>query len=926
MWFFKKRTNLADAYEVDQVFQNYPHLNDPPNNVNKSNTDLSSKYSLDKRNKAEDITYLHMNENYPHLNDPPKVSENDTVQNTACSLDDREGTKDGSKPCPNVYTSFMVPEYDNTQLCPNVCSLLSHSPVAPCIFIEDCDIVNKAKCFSCSEESDISERLKQMKADFPEHIKDMFITSCAELTEEQQLKFGRVLIEYQDIFSKDELDIGLFEGLEHSIETGDNPPVKLRMRRTPLGFQDEEKEHLEKLLKADIVQPSVSEWASVPVLVRKADGGTRWCLDFRKLNAITKKDTFPLPNIKEFLESLHGSVYFSTLDMSMGYHQIKIKNEDQDKTSFITKHGTFSYKRLPFGLCNSGATFSRVIALVLRGVPPEVAKAYLDDIIILGRNFTEHLNNKITVFEKFDENHLKFKPKKCLFFRRQTKYLGRVISDKGISVDPAKTECIQNWPLPKDKTQLQKFQGFCNYHREFIKSYAEISSVLYDACTKFVWTDMHTKAFNDLQRALTSPACLAYPTEEGIYVLDTDASNDTIGAELLQVQEGVERTIAYASYKLLKQQKNYCTTRKELLSVVAFTRYFRHYLIGQSKFYVRTDHSSLAWLTRFKEPQGQLARWLEELAQYNMEILHRKGQKHIDADSLSRIPDNLDPCDCYSAGEKLQDLPCKGCKFCERAHKQWSRFLTDVDDIVPLSRNQHSAKFDVHIVNDMNKLIKDGGSTEVFTVQHPRDTIDFTSSLGFTSEELSTLQWRDPNLLPIMMYARDGTELSQQELELHGPAVQSMWLCRKYFLLRDGVLHYRWLGRSDREYVLVVPKSTVDLVISLCHDDKTAGHLSHEKTLFRLKQRFFWYNMSLQCLLYCRGCEVCNRSKKLHQKNKAPMQSYQVGYPGLRIHMDILGPFVTSSDGNKYVLTIVDQFSKWVTMTVIFFFFFQRKD
>ena len=594
--------------------------------------------------------------------------------------------------------------------------------------------------------------------------------------------------------------------------------------------------------------------------------------------------------------------------MSMGYHQIKIKNEDQDKTSFITKHGTFSYKRLPFGLCNSGATFSRVIALVLRGVPPEVAKAYLDDIIILGRNFTEHLKNMITVFEKFDENHLKFKPKKCLFFRRQTKYLGRVISDKGISVDPAKTECIQNWPLPKDKTQLQKFLGFCNYHREFIKSYAEISSVLYDACTKFVWTDMHTKAFNDLQRALTSPACLAYPTEEGIYVLDTDASNDTIGAELLQVQEGVERTIAYASYKLLKQQKNYCTTRKELLSVVAFTRYFRHYLIGQSKFYVRTDHSSLAWLTRFKEPQGQLARWLEELAQYNMEILHRKGQKHIDADSLSRIPDNLDPCDCYSAGEKLQDLPCKGCKFCERAHKQWFRFLTDVDDIVPLSRNQHSAKFDVHIVNDMNKLIKDGGSTEVFTVQHPRDTIDFTSSLGFTSEELSTLQWRDPNLLPIMMYARDGTELSQQELELHGPAVQSMWLCRKYFLLRDGVLHYRWLGRSDREYVLVVPKSTVDLVISLCHDDKTAGHLSHEKTLFRLKQRFFWYNMSLQCLLYCRGCEVCNRSKKLHQKNKPPIAS---------IIMEILGPFVTSSDGNKYVLTIVDQFSKWVTMTAM---------
>jgi len=230
---------------------------------------------------------------------------------------------------------------------------------------------------------------------------------------------------------------------------------------------------------------------------------------------------------------------------------------------------------------------------------------------------------------------------------------------------------------------VERFLGFANYHRAFIKDYSKIAIPLQDLTGKrpFHWNLEQQQALDQLREALVTAPVLALPNSTDPFILDTDASDKTIGAELLQVQGDQERAIAYASFTLTPEQQKYCTTRKELLAIIRFTPQFRHYLLGRP-FLVRTDHSSLTWLTRFKEPQGQLARWLEELSQ----VKHRYGAKHLNADALSRVTEES-PCSEYKPEGRLEDLPCGGCPYCTRAQENWARFTRDTDYAVSLAQN-----------------------------------------------------------------------------------------------------------------------------------------------------------------------------------------------------------------------------------------------
>ena len=519
-------------------------------------------------------------------------------------------------------------------------------------------------------ECDMQQQLDKVKQLMPSHLKDLFSRSVVGLTLDRAAKVGVLLISYEDIFARHDLDIGCLEEVQHRINTGDSPPVRQKMRRTPFGFEAEERKHLQTLLDAGVIQPSESDWASAPVLVRKKDGSVRWCIDYRALNDKTVKDSFPLPNIEDCLEALAGTQYFSTLDMASGYYQICMAPEDRKKTAFVTKYGLFEHKRMGFGLCNAPATFQRAVQLVFRGLLWNSLLAYLDDINVLGRDFEDALTNLEDTFERVRQYHIKLKPKKCFLLRTELEFLGKLVTRSGVKVSPKKIDAVVKWPNPVNKKELQSFLGFVNYHRDHIQGYAGIAQPLYELTGKvpFQWTKAHQRAFQRLKDLLVSAPCLSYPQPGKTFVLDTDASDVSIGAELSQLQEGKVRVIAYASHVLQPAQRRYCVTRKELLAVVKFCRQFRHFLLGQP-FIVRTDHSSLVWLWRFRHLEGQLARWVEELAQYDMKIIHRSGKHHNNADGLSRIPDPEFSCDCYSAGRDLDSLPCGGCAFCRRAHE-----------------------------------------------------------------------------------------------------------------------------------------------------------------------------------------------------------------------------------------------------------------
>ena len=257
---------------------------------------------------------------------------------------------------------------------------------------------------------------------------------------------------------------------------------------------------------------------------------------------------------------------------------------------------------------------------------------------MLGRSFTEHIQNLAEVFQQLRDANLRLQVKKCTFCRDTVKFLGHVTSTAGIATDPEKVEKVSKWPVPINVREVQQFLGLANYYRRFVKDCAQLAKPLHRLTKnnrEFQWTDQCQQAFNTLRRLLVSAPVLAFPDCGREFILDTDASEQGIGAVLSQVHlDGQEHVVAFASRVLSKAERKYSVTRKELLAVIVFIHHFRPYLLGH-RFVLRSDHSSLLWLKIFKDPKGQLARWLEHLEQYTFEVVHRKGSSHGNADALS---------------------------------------------------------------------------------------------------------------------------------------------------------------------------------------------------------------------------------------------------------------------------------------------------
>ena len=475
-----------------------------------------------------------------------------------------------------------------------------------------------------------------------DHLKELFARSTEHLNQDQKVKAKRLINKYADLFAVSDKDMCRTSLAKRKINTGVQTPIKQQPRRLPFRMQDEVKEHVSDMLQRGIIKPSHSPWSSAIVLVRKKDGSTRFCVDYRRLNSVTTKDAYPLPRIDESLNQLRGCKWFCTLDLNAGYWQVELDPDDKDKTAFVTREGLYEFNVMPFGLCNAPATFERLMETVLSGLQWQVCLIYLDDVIVYGKTFEEMLHNLELVFEKLFSAGLKLKARKCVLFGKQVKYLGHIISEHGIQTDPEKIETVKNWPEPVNRTQVRSFIGLASYYRKFIANFAQIAQPLHkltQASVPFKWNNECQSAFELLKHRLTSAPILTHPDFTQSFILDTDASQNAIGAALSQVQDGKERVVAYASKVLSKSEKKYCVTRKELLAVVTFIKHFRPFLYGH-KFLVRTDHSSLKWLLRFKDPEGQLARWLEVISAYDMEIEHRAGKLHGNADGLGRIPCN----------------------------------------------------------------------------------------------------------------------------------------------------------------------------------------------------------------------------------------------------------------------------------------------
>ena len=433
---------------------------------------------------------------------------------------------------------------------------------------------------------------------------------------------------------------GLTNLTEHVIDVGSHPPIKQRYYLvSPKVMQDIVTE-VDKMLDHDIIEPSNSSWSSPIVMAKKADGTRRFCLDFRKLNQVTKKDAYPLPQMNGILDKLRSAKYISKIDLLKGFHQIPLENGSREKTAFtVPGRGLFQFKRMPFGLTNAPATFQRLLDKIIGPEMEPHAFAYLDDIIIVTKTFDEHLQWLSKVLNKIKVAGLEINRKKCEFCCSQVHYLGFLVNENGLQTDPDKIDPILKYPVPRNIKDLRRFLGLASWYRRFIPNYATLATPLTKLLKKtqsWIWHAEQQSAYEEIKLCLSDAPVLACPDFEIPFVLQTDASNTGLGAVLTQTVRDEEHVISYASRTLSEAEIKYSTTEKECLAIVWAIQKYRPYLEGY-KFTVVTDHSSLRWLHNLKNPTGRLARWSLSLLEYDFDILHRKGSQHHVPDALSRM-------------------------------------------------------------------------------------------------------------------------------------------------------------------------------------------------------------------------------------------------------------------------------------------------
>jgi hypothetical protein len=460
---------------------------------------------------------------------------------------------------------------------------------------------------------------------------------CATKEEALHSVVEELKAEFPAVFDEDigpmtkRIDVG------HQIETT-GYPVKQRAYRMSPKETEIIRTEIVKMLDKGVIRPANSPWSSPVVLVAKKDGSIRFCVNYKKLNSLTRKDAYPLPCPEDLLEQIAGKPLFSTIDLFSGYWQIPMEDTAVAKTAFVCREGTYEFLVMPFGLTNAPATFQRVMDSVLSEFIDKFVAVYLDDICIYSQTQDEHEEHLRLVVQRLADWNLKVNVKKSFFFKDTIKFLGHEVGAFGVRQDEGKCEAITKWKAPKNQAELRMFLGFAGYYRRFVDRFADYVANLACLLRKDIpwrWTEQQQGAFEGLKTALTSGQVLVAPDFTKPFIVYTDASDFAIGASLHQGYDGAERAIRFYSRTMIAAERNYSTTDKEALAVISALKQFRVYLLG-NHFTIYTDHQALRQVLNDPQPTGRRARWIAAIMPFDFEIKYKKGGDNVVADALSR--------------------------------------------------------------------------------------------------------------------------------------------------------------------------------------------------------------------------------------------------------------------------------------------------
>ncbi len=724
------------------------------------------------------------------------------------------------------------------------------------------------------------------------------------LDPEQVTKIKALLEKHQNVLSSHERDFGFTDTITHRIDTGLSHPIRQRHRPLPPAQYQAVREHIKNLLEEGIVRESKSPWASPVVVVQKKDSSIRLCVDYRQLNRITHRDSFPLPRIEESLQALGGAQFFSVLDLTSGYYQVAMHQEDVEKTAFVVPFGLYEFTRLPIGLSNAPATFQRLMQQCLGDQCFDNVLIYLDDIIVYAADFDSHLIHLDRVFSRLGQHGLKLKPVKCHLLKREVKYLGHLVSSKGVAVDPEKVRTVRDWPEPTTVRNVRAFLGFTGFFRRFIKGYASIAEPLF----KYLRCDTVKKkqkrsqnvpvlldsggkaAFNTLIDCLTRAPVLSYADFSKPFRVETDACGTGLGAVLFQLDDdGKHRVVAYASRALRQTERNghYSAFKLELLAIKwAVTEVFKDYLLGH-RCTVITDHHPLTYLDKANLNCHEM-RWVQQLSSFDFELIYRPGKNNQVPDILSRRDGPIVQADSSLAGVDKQP--------------------DDVDTPPATATTVTSSALTTCLEHHTP-----GADLPVSFCRHIEACrLGGTSCLpGHTTEQLRELQQKDEVLLKVAMFVERGDKPNSDERAKCSREVLAILRDWKRLSLKDGLLHRKVTSPSDHQihFQLVLPLTLQKEAFTSYHDD--AGHFGAKRTFQLLWPRFFWHNMEATVTEWCAVCKRCALSKPPVRKTRPALGTLSASAPMQTLAMDytVLEP---STDGYENVLVVTDIFTKYV--------------
>ena len=489
-----------------------------------------------------------------------------------------------------------------------------------------------------SAEIPISDSTSKGSPTIKEPFEEVKIDEAYLTTE--QLQIVRDLLESKaKVFASKNAAPGKALNVSHTIDTGTNAPVHQPKYRTSHQDRPIIASHVKDMLEKKIIEPSRSPWSSPIVLVPKKDGTIRFCVDYRKLNFVTKKDSYALPRIDEALALLNGNLYFSSLDCNAGYFQIPMDPSSKEKTAFITDQGLFQFNVMSFGLTNAPATYQRYMDAVLAGLKWNTLLVYIDDILVFSPTFEDHVRDVNSVLDRLLDANITLKPSKCNVFQRELLYLGHLVSADGIRPDPKKVQAIIEMPEPVDVTTVRSFIGCCSFYRSYIKNFAQICHPLYELTkdgTPFNMGAAEKESFQKIKQALANSPILNHPNFDIPFIIETDSSGTGLGSCLIQRYNNKTHVIQYISRTLQPCERKWHIRELEALAILWACEMFRVYVVS-TEFTVETDHESLQWLMKLEKP-ARLVRWAIRLSEYNFKIVPKSGKLNVTADALSRLP------------------------------------------------------------------------------------------------------------------------------------------------------------------------------------------------------------------------------------------------------------------------------------------------